>query len=541
MRFGLKSVNATLDIGCERPILLRYRTKAGGRAAAHVPRAPRRRTDESHHKDGRPPSGRASRDTRRTRRVAPGEPRAGAVTDRDHPRPRQGHDRSRRASGDRDGHSPRHPVCAHDHHRRRGAVRAAPAAGRPVQGRHQPDRLQELLADRDPDRGGPQRARRRDARDRRDRGSGLGGRRRDARRDERVVALAHGRPERGLEPAARQPRPLPAAEPHRRRQQQRRLELARRSRAAHHDQRLRPCAGRQRQLPARRRQQHRGPAGDRQPGAEPRGGAGVPRHHEQLRRRVRPLPGGRRRRRHEVGHKPVPRRSLRVLPEREPERDALGAARRHRHQGPAQPQPVRRRVRRPAAEGPHLLLRQLLGLAPGGDVLPEHRRRSDRARARGGLLAVGEQAARSLDGPAVPRRRHSGGALRSGGAHDPGALRAGLEPAQQLLRGEPSGPAELGRGEPQAGPPPEPEPHPRAQLLLPEGHGHAAALAHRQHPVGRPRLQVDAAQREPERHLDREPLDHQSAPCHLRAAVRRPRQQPDDLARRSELELHGPG
>ena len=53
------------------------------------------------------------------------------------------------------------------------------------------------------------------------------------------------------------------------------------------------------------------------PAPEPGGRPGVPRHHEQLRRGVRPLSGGHRGRRHQVGNEPVPRRRLRVLPERE--------------------------------------------------------------------------------------------------------------------------------------------------------------------------------------------------------------------------------
>ena len=71
-----------------------------------------------------------------------------------------------------------------------------------------------------------------------------------------------------------------------------------------------------------------------------------------------------------------------------------------------------------------------------------------------------------------------------------------------------------------------------AELLLPEGHRHPAAVAHRQHPVGRSRLQVEPAQPEPGRHLDDEPDDDQPAPLHLHAAVRRPRQQPDHVAGR---------
>ena len=62
-----------------------------------------------------------------------------------------------------------------------------------------------------------------------------------------------------------------------------------------------------------------------------------------------------------------------------------------------------------------------------------------------------------------------------------------------------------------------------------------------QHPVGRSRLQVEPAQPQRRRHVDAEPDDHQPAPRHLHAAVRRPREQPDDVARRSELEVHDPG
>ena len=129
-----------------------------------------------------------------------------------------------------------------------------------------------------------------------------------------------------LEPAAGQPRPLLAAVDHRRHHQQQQLEFARRARAAHHHQRIAERADRQRQLPARWRQQHRRPARHRQPGAESRSGAGIPRHHQQLCRRIRPLSGRRRRRGHQVGHQPAPRRGVRVLPQREAELEALGAS-----------------------------------------------------------------------------------------------------------------------------------------------------------------------------------------------------------------------
>ena len=59
-----------------------------------------------------------------------------------------------------------------------------------------------------------------------------------------------------------------------------------------------------------------------------------------------------------------------------------------RHQGPARSQPVRRRVRRPDREGQDVLLRQLLGTAAGRDLLPQHRGGADGARARRRLLAV---------------------------------------------------------------------------------------------------------------------------------------------------------
>ena len=48
---------------------------------------------------------------------------------------------------------------------------------------------------------------------------------------------------------------------------------------------------------------------------------------------------------------------------------------------------------------------------------------------------------------------------------------------------------------------------------------------------------VETAEPERRRHVDSELDEDQSAALHLRAAVRRARQQPDDVARRSELEL----
>ena len=235
-----------------------------------------------------------------------------------------------------------------------------------------------------------------------------------------AVAGADGRPERGAEPAARQPRPVPAPEHHRRRHQQHELELARRAGAGDHDQRIRRGPDGHRQLPAGWREQHRGPARHRQPGAEPRSGAGIPRADQRLLGGVRPLLRGRRRHRDQVGDQRVSRRRLRLHPQREAELAALGAAGHGRHQRPARSQTVRRRVRRPDREGQDVLLRQLFGAAAGRDLLPQHRGGADGGRAGRRLLAVVDQAARSGDRGRVSRRDHSGGAVRYRGQDDSG-------------------------------------------------------------------------------------------------------------------------
>ncbi len=79
------------------------------------------------------------------------------------------------------------------------------------------------------------------------------------------------------------------------------------------------------------------------------------------------------------GTQPVPRRGLRVLPERIAERQALGAAGNHGHEGSARSQPVRRRARWADQARQDVLLRQLLRSAPGRDLLPEHGGRADGA------------------------------------------------------------------------------------------------------------------------------------------------------------------
>ena len=155
-----------------------------------------------------------------------------------------------------------------------------------VQARGHPDRLQDLLADRHPRRGGPQRPHRRDPRGGRHRGGHLG--------------------RRPTPPSSRRARP-----PSRGRSARRRSSTSRSSTAtlysllsitggvsSNTNENFLGAPGQfttingstrgqmgTRQLPARRRQQHGGPARHRQRGAEPGGGPGVPGRHEQLRRR----------------------------------------------------------------------------------------------------------------------------------------------------------------------------------------------------------------------------------------------------------------
>ena len=169
--------------------------------------------------------------------LAPPLLRAGR--DRHHPRQRQGQLGRRRPRRDRHRHQRRHAVLAHRRHRRGGPVRAAPAAGRQLQGRSHAQRLQELRPDRHRPRGRPQRPHRRDASS-----PATSPKSSSVVADAPLVetntaALSRTRrPERSPEPAAGQPRPLLAAEHHRRRHQQRQLQLARRPRAAHDDQRI---------------------------------------------------------------------------------------------------------------------------------------------------------------------------------------------------------------------------------------------------------------------------------------------------------------
>ena len=83
-------------------------------------------------------------------------------------------------------------------------------------------------------------------------------------------------------------------------------------------------------------------------------------------------------------------------------------------------------------------------------VVPTARERA------GDFSQSAHQAARPRDGPAVPGRHHPVRALRPDGARDPEPVHPALEPAEQLLRGQPARPARHGRGDLQAGPLPLP-------------------------------------------------------------------------------------
>ena len=206
-----------------------------------------------------------------------------------------------------------------------------------------------------------------------------------------VVALAHRRPERGAEPPARQPRPLLAAQHHRRRHQQRQLELAGRARAAHHHQRLAAA----RQIGSVNFQLD---GGNNTAGLR---GTGNPAPNPEAVQEFRVITNSYAAEygRYQAGVVDVVTKSgtnqfhgavVRVLPQREAEREALGAAGRHRR-----PRTRSTATSSAAAFGGPIqkdktfFFVELLGPAPGGDLLPQHRGRADRARARGRLLAVG--------------------------------------------------------------------------------------------------------------------------------------------------------
>ena len=172
---------------------------------------------------------------------------------------------------------------------------------------------------------------------------------------------------------------------------------------------------------------------------------------------------------------------VRVLPQREAEREALGAARRGR----------RRRIRSIATSTARrsagrsrkdktFFFASYSGLRQEETYYRNTRGRADGARARRRLLAVGDQAARSGDersrSPATssPRRASMPAALTIQDRFVPA-----VEPAEQLLRSEPARSARDRRGDAQARSSALADAHARGQLLLPEGHRHAAAVADR--------------------------------------------------------------
>ena len=404
------------------------------------------------------------------------------VADRHHPRQRQGRAGGRRPGRDRHRHQPRHAVFPQHGHGRRGAVRPAAAAGRQLQGRGHARRLQELLADRH--------------RRSRSAATRASTRRSSSAPSSEVVSVVADAPlvetdsaslsrtvgpERGAEPAAGQPRPLLAAEHHRRRHQQRQLELARRPRAADDDQRI---------AAARRwaRVNFQLDGGNNTAGLR---GTGNPAPNPEAVQEFRVLTNSYAAEygRYSAGVVDVVTKSgtnqfhgaaFEFFRNEIAERAALGAARASTPtKDPLDRNQFGGGVRRPDPEGQDVLLRQLLGPAPGGDLLPEHRRRADGARARRRLLAVGASSRDDpADGPAVPRRHHSRRRASTPAARTiQEQIRPAVEPAQQLLRGA----ARPTRSTPTRRRSSSittlsPTALARAELLLPEGHRHAAAV-----------------------------------------------------------------
>ena len=201
-------------------------------------------------------------------------------------------------------------------------------------------------------------------------------------------------------------------------------------------------------------------------------------------------------------------------------------------QGPARPQPVRRRLRRARS-------RRTRRSSSSATPACARRRpttatpRSCPPRASGPATSRSPPSSRGipLTEPAVPRRHHPVVTLRSGGARR-SRTTSSRSRTCPTTSSRCAGPIPLNTDEAtlKLDHNLSPIAHARAELLLPDGHRHAAAVAHRQHPLGRSRLQVDPAQREPGRHLDAEPDDDQPAPrrptCASSAAAsttRRPR------------------
>ena len=92
--------------------------------------------------------------------------------------------------------------------------------------------------------------------------------------------------------------------------------------------------------------------------------------------------GRRHQRHHEVGHQPVPRHPVRLLPERLLRRERLLLEAGGRGQALQRPEPVRREPRRAAHEGQGLLLRRLRGDPHHPRRHPHHERADPRPAAR---------------------------------------------------------------------------------------------------------------------------------------------------------------
>ena len=235
---------------------------------------------------------------------------------------------------------------------------------------------------------------------------------------------------------------------------------------------------------------------------------------------------------------------LRVLPEREAERDALGAARRHRA-----PRTRSNRNQFGAAFGGPIrkdktfFFVELLGPAPGGDLLPEHARSS---RPRSSARAT-SRSPRSSPGIPATGQPFPGGIIPAA-RFDPAALtiQDRFVPASNLPNNffevQPARPAQHRRGDAQAGPPPR-----RRATSLALSYFYQKGTDTQPLSLTGNIPWVDRDFKWSQHNVNladtwTAELDHdQPAPRHLRAAVRRPREQPDDLARRPELEVHDPG
>ena len=280
----------------------------------------------------------------RLRRRTRARPRFGAARPGRHrhdPRQRQG--RSGRRSSGRHGHrhQPRHAGFATRDDRRRRPVHAAAAAGRQLQGRRHADAASRTSRRRAScSKSAATRASTRRSSPATSPKSSRSSPTRRSSKPTTAVAVTNRGPERSAEPAARQSRSVLAAQHHRRRHQQRQLELARRAGTADDDQRV---AARRRSAPVNFQLD----GGNNTAGLR---GTGNPAPNPEAVQEFRVITNSYAA---EYGRYPagvvdvvtnrartVPRRRLRVLPQREAERQALGAAGCDGGEGPARSQPV---------------------------------------------------------------------------------------------------------------------------------------------------------------------------------------------------------